>query len=237
MIFTLKKYYIAYQTRIISALILTAILSVAGGLTIFKTAYADSISFTPTMTNEVLAKNQQTRLPPNIAHAVLRDLDRKQGISTQNIKIVDYQQQTWNNGCLELPQPNELCTQALVSGWRVVVSNNKQSWIYHTNANGRSLRLVSANTPTNPSANLPKSVKDAVFQAASQRLQLSTSQLSIIAAEQQTWNDGCLNLAAADEFCTQALVPGWRVTVGAGNQTLVYHSNQTGSAIRLNQGS
>ncbi|WP_414549196.1 hypothetical protein [Anabaena sp. CCY 0017] len=235
----LKQYCINYRSRTITALILTGILSVGSGYIMLESATAGSTDFTPKTKNEVLARNHKNRLPPNIANAVQRDLARRLRIPNKDIKIIDYRQQTWKNGCLELPQRNELCTQVLVPGWRIVLSNNKQNWIYHTNDNGRSLRLASANTPRdtprNPSRNLPESVKNAVFQAASQRLQIQTSQLTIIEAQQQTWNNGCLNLAAADEFCTQALVQGWRVTVGAGNQTLVYHTNQTGSAIRLNE--
>lgn len=116
------------------------------------------------------------------------------------------------------------------------VLNDKQNWIYHTNSNERSLRLASANTPSsNRSNNLPASVRNAVLQAASKRLQQPTSQLRIVEFQQQTWKDGCLELANADEFCTLALVPGWRVVVGIGEQTLVYHTNQTGSALRLNE--
>jgi hypothetical protein len=84
-------------------------------------------------------------------------------------------------------------------------------------------------------ANLPESVKNAVLQAASERLQIPVSQLTIIKAQKQTWRDGCLELPNVDEFCTQALVPGWRVVVGERKQSLVYHTNQTGSAIRLNE--
>ncbi len=116
------------------------------------------------------------------------------------------------------------------------VLNDKQNWIYHTNSNERSLLLASANTPSNNrSNNLPASVRNAVLQAASKRLQQPISQLRIVEFQQQTWKDGCLELANADEFCTQALVSGWRVVVGIGEQTLVYHTNQTGSALRLNE--
>jgi hypothetical protein len=99
---------------------------------------------------------------------------------------------------------------------------------------------IKPNNSPRPVANavsdtLPASVKNAVLQAASKRLQQPISQLTIIEAQQQTWRDGCLELANADEFCTQALVPGWRVVVGIGDQTLVYHTNQTGSAVRLNE--
>ncbi|MBE9053476.1 hypothetical protein IQ243_24320 [Nostocales cyanobacterium LEGE 11386] len=233
---TLRKYYTTNQARIVTALILTGVLSVGSGLTLMKSATANSANFTPETTNEVLAGNHNLkRLPPPVANAVLRDLARRQNISTRELKIIDYRQQTWRNGCLELPQPDEFCTQALVPGWRVVVSNNRQNWIYHTNRNGRSLRLASTNTPTNPSANLPQSLRNAVLQAASKSLQQPMSRLTITQAQQQTWRDGCLELGNINELCSAALVPGWRIVVSAVDQTLVYHTNQTGSVVRLNE--
>ncbi|MBC1219893.1 hypothetical protein GNF10_22070 [Nostoc sp. UCD121] len=233
----LKKYLNTNQARIFTALILTGILSVTSSLTLIKDATGASANFSLETNNEVLKDNiKPNRLPRPVAKAVLRDLARKQGIFTSQLQIIDYSQQTWRNGCLELPQSDEICTQALVPGWRIVVSNGKQNWVYHTNNNGRSLRLASANTPSNNLPDqLPASVKNAVLQAASRRLQQPISQLTIIQAQSQTWRDSCLELANADEFCTQALVSGWRVVVGAVDQTLVYHTNQTGSAVRLNQ--
>ncbi|WP_298907082.1 hypothetical protein [uncultured Nostoc sp.] len=231
--FMLKDYFNPNKMRIFTALILTGILSVASSLTLIKDATGATAKFSLETTNEVLKDNIKPNLLPRpVANAVLQDLGRRQGISTRQVQIIDYNQQTWRNGCLELPQADELCTQALVPGWRLVVSNDKQNWIYHTNSNGRSLRLASTNTSSDK---LPASVKNAVLQAASKRLQQPISQLTIIEAQQQTWRDGCLELPNADEFCTQALVSGWRVVVGQGEQTLVYHTNQTGSAIRLNQ--
>lgn len=229
----LKKHFNTNQARILTAVILTGILSVGSGLIVIKGATAASANLSLAPSNEVLKKNiKPNRLPRPVANAVLQDLARRQGILTRELEIIDYNQQTWRNGCLELPQPDELCTQAVVPGWRVAVSNGKQTWIYHTNRNGRSLRLASEKPLSDK---LPASVKNAVLQVASKRLQQPISQLTIIQAQQQTWSNGCLELANADEFCTQALVPGWRVVVGAIDKTLVYHTNQTGSAVRLNQ--
>ncbi|MDB9349109.1 hypothetical protein [Nodularia spumigena] len=229
---TLKKYPITYQGKMLTALILTSILSVGGGLTMTKSATAGFPNFT--LQNPFVINNQNS-LPAQVASAVRRDVFIRERISPSTLKIVDYSPETWSNGCLDLPQPDEFCTQALVPGWRVVVSNGETNWIYHTNSNGRLLRLAEKNTATNPSTNLPESVRNAVLEAASQRLELPTSQLNIIAAEQRTWSDGCLGLVGPGQFCAQALVEGWRVTVGAGNQTLVYHTNDTGSVIKLNE--
>jgi hypothetical protein len=233
----LKKYFTTNQGKNVTAFVLTGILSVSSGLTLITNSTTASANPLPETTNEVIRDNlRANRLPRSVVNAVLQDLSQKKGISRNKLQIIDYRQQTWRNGCLELPQPDELCTQALVPGWLVVVSDGKQNWIYHTNNNGRSLRLAGGNTPTNnvPS-NLPEAVKNAVLRAASVRLQQPISQLTIIQAQQQTWRDGCLELAAANEVCTAVLVPGWRVVVGKANKNLVYHTNETGSIVRLNE--
>ncbi|MBH8554042.1 hypothetical protein I8751_17045 [Nostocaceae cyanobacterium CENA357] len=230
----LKKYCTTKQARIFTALILTGILSVSSGLTLIKNATAATANLPTQTTSEVLkGKIKTNRLPRPVANAVLRDLARRERVSTKELKITDHSRQTWRNGCLELPQPDELCTQVLVPGWRVVVSNNQRTWVYHTNNNGRFLRL--AKTQQAPSVNLPASVKNAVLQAASRRLQQPISRLNITQAQQKTWRDGCLELGGIAELCLAALTPGWRVVVGAVEQTLVYHTNQTGSVLRLNE--
>lgn len=157
----LKNHFNSNQWRIFTALILTGLLSVASSLTLVKDATGASVNLSLERSNEVLKDNVKTnRLPRPVVNAVLRDLASRQGIFSSQLQIIDYNQQTWRNGCLELPQPDEICTQALVPGWRIVVSNGKQNWIYHTNNNGRSLRLASANTPSeNLPGKLPTSVK------------------------------------------------------------------------------
>ncbi|OUL36025.1 hypothetical protein BV372_08995 [Nostoc sp. T09] len=234
---SLGNYSTNNQARIFTALVLTGILSVGSGLTFIKSSTAASLSPSPETTNEVIKGNlKQNKLPRPIVNVVLQDLSQRTKISRNKLQIINYSQQNWRNGCLELPQPDEYCTQAIVPGWRFVVSDGRQNWVYHTNNNGRSFRLASANTSTNnTTTQLPQSVKNQVLQAASTRLQQPISRLNIIQAQQQTWSDGCLGLGNANESCIRAVVPGWRVVVAAVGQTLVYHTDQTGSAVRLNE--
>ncbi|MBO3461599.1 MAG: hypothetical protein KME33_29565 [Aetokthonos hydrillicola CCALA 1050] len=81
---------------------------------------------------------------------------------------------------------------------------------------------------------LPAPVKNAVLKVASQDVKLPTSKLKIIEAQPRTWNNGCLEVSSADELCTQVLVNGWEVAVRASGKTLVYHTNDSGSVVRLN---
>lgn len=230
----LKIYLNTKQVQIFSALVLTGILSFGGGLTPIKSAIAIPTNLSET-TKEVLKDNISTnRLPDSVADAVLSNLSRKERISTKQLEITDYSQHTWRNGCMELASANEFCTQALVSGWRVVVSNGSQNWIYHTNDTGLSLRLANSDTSTPQASKLPARVKNAVLQAASRRTKKPVSQLTIIQVQQRTWKNGCLEIAVTGFLCSQNLVSGWRVVVGLPEQALVYHTNNSGSVVRLN---
>ncbi|MHC5597308.1 MAG: hypothetical protein ACYTXC_15425 [Nostoc sp.] len=157
--FMLKNYLNNNQARIFTALILTGILSVASGLTVVKDATGASANLSLERSNEAIKDNiKPSRLPRPVANAVLRDLARRQGISSRELQIIDYSQKTWGNGCLELAQPDEICTQALVPGWRIVVSNGKENWIYHTNQTGSVLRLnQKANESTLAPVQIPAS--------------------------------------------------------------------------------
>ncbi|MDZ7962124.1 MAG: hypothetical protein RMY34_30350 [Aulosira sp. DedQUE10] len=130
------------QARIFTALVLTGILSIGSGLTLIKSSSAAAINLSAETTNEVIKGNvRQNRLPSPVVNAVQQDLSRRGVISTKKLEVIESSQKTWRNGCLELPQPEELCTQALVPGWRVVVSNSQRKWVYHTNQTGSVVRL------------------------------------------------------------------------------------------------
>ncbi len=76
------------------------------------------------------------------------------------------------------------------------------------------------------------SVISAVLEDAAQRSQLPVAAFDKITAERTTWSDGCLGIEKPGEFCTQALVPGWRITLSYQDQTWVYHTSTDGR-IRL----
>ena len=110
------------------------------------------IFLAPNLVMVARAEVQQTEsansLSDRVASAVITEVSKQTGISTRNLKITQYSRQTWSNGCLGISKPGEICTQALVEGWRVVVSGNKRTWVYRSNRNGRILRLESQKKST-----------------------------------------------------------------------------------------
>ena len=94
-----------------------------------------------TMSNTDPVTNQNTNVPASVAQAVLKDLSQQTQIPLSKLTITEAKKELWSNGCLDLAQEGEFCTQAIVPGWRVFVSGDDQTWIYHTDQQGRSLRV------------------------------------------------------------------------------------------------
>ena len=79
-------------------------------------------------------------------------------------------------------------------------------------------------------------VANAVLQDLSMRSGLPKSALHIIHAKQQTWQDRCLGLSDSRLLCTQAVIPGWWVTVASGSNRWFYRTNASGSVVKLEKG-
>lgn len=82
------------------------------------------------------------KLPTDVRAAVIENVSSRTGLPGSAFTIVEAQEETWPNGCLGLARPEEVCTQALVPGWRVVVSRGQQRWVYRTDESGEQVRLA-----------------------------------------------------------------------------------------------
>ncbi len=93
----------------------------------------------------------------------------------------------------------------------------------------------SAETPTEPSlpSELPQLVETAVLSEVSERSGVPVDELQVVDAEAVEWPDACLGLANEGEVCAQVITPGWRVTVQGDGQTHTVHTNEDGTAVRV----
>ncbi len=81
--------------------------------------------------------------PTTVINAVRQEVEKVTAIEASNLDIQDSEAKTWSDGCLGLAKPDEFCTQALVEGWRIVISDSSQTWVYRTDGEGRVIRLES----------------------------------------------------------------------------------------------
>ena len=82
-------------------------------------------------------------------------------------------------------------------------------------------------SPTPVAASLA-SVTEAALADAATRTGLDTQALKVLSAEGVTWSDGSLGCPQPGMMYTQALVPGYRVRIQAGDRVLDYHASARG---------
>ncbi|NJO40187.1 MAG: hypothetical protein HC769_30030 [Cyanobacteria bacterium CRU_2_1] len=223
--------------RVVSALALTGALLLSSSSALPEKTIAAPINLSIAASDKQQSEStsestSENTLPHQVANRIRRDLARQLDIPRRNLSIASYSQETWSDGCLGIPNPVALCIQATVPGWRVEVTDGNQSWFYRTDATAQVLQLEPQ--PDSTASELPQEVSDRVLQMASQDSGLPLSSLSIAQAEQRTWN-GCFGIDSGDGVCTQIAISGWQVVVMGDQGYWVYHTNNDGSDIRLNE--
>lgn len=224
------------KQRIFAPLILTSILSLGTTITLLDAAVADSVEIPQ---NLATSKQSRLLLPRSVINAIHRHIGNNTRLLNTNLRgqlrVIGYSSRNWPDRCLGLGKPGEYCYEIFIKdGWRVVMTDGKQTWIYRTDSSGETVREEKKQTSTD--IKLPDSVTNKVLEAASKQLGFSTSQVRITMIQKQTWANGCLGLYSfAGQMCTQALVPGWLVTVEGNQQRLVYRTNESGSLVKLDE--
>lgn len=83
----------------------------------------------------------ENELPVEPAAASARkDLANKLSVDEKSIVIMQITDTTWNDGCLGLGGPAEICLQALVPGFKVEMLVQGKTYIYRTDKTGDTLR-------------------------------------------------------------------------------------------------
>lgn len=80
-------------------------------------------------------------LPPVAALEAQNALAARLNIDVEAVTIVAFEPAEWPDGCLGLAEAGEMCTMALVSGWRVELIAEGETFIARTNENGTQVRF------------------------------------------------------------------------------------------------
>ncbi|NOR89464.1 MAG: hypothetical protein GQ524_04335 [Anaerolineales bacterium] len=77
--------------------------------------------------------------PPAVP-AAIHALAEARGEDPSLITVLSYTFVVWSDGCLEYPHPDEDCTQALTSGWRILLQLGEQEVEIHSDEMGGEIR-------------------------------------------------------------------------------------------------
>jgi hypothetical protein len=95
---------------------------------------------------------------------------------------------------------------------------------------------VSPGTAVQPTGDQWKDAPQPALNAAAdlaQRLKIDVNTITLISAEQVDWSDACLGIQTPGVMCAQVITPGYKVILEANGQQYEYHTNESGSAVRL----
>jgi hypothetical protein len=165
-------------------------------------------------------KGNQATLPKSIIRKILLDASKWSGLSTETLRIIKVEWQTWGNPCMF--GFRQICTREYnpVSGWEVTVDSGRQQWVYRVDNKANSVLLDRTPSLTPKAAEVIK--KDAA--------KFSASPLRIIAVERRDdWNGICEGVPN----CTRPIAPGWQATVSNGRDSYVYRVKEDGSQFEL----
>lgn len=170
---------------------------------------------------------------PDAVLAALKDLAATAGVDEKSIVITSFSLEDWPDSCLGAAAPDEMCSQVITRGYKVVMQANGKVYIYHTDATGKNLRVEGGQSKATP-ANEPGAIA-AARKTLATRLGLDPANVKVVSYEPKDWPDSCLGAAGPGEMCLQVITPGFRVILNAANQRYEVHTDKGGKSVRLVQ--
>jgi hypothetical protein len=82
----------------------------------------------------------QNVLPPDVALNVQNQISQTLGVAVEQIQITKVEPKDWPNGCLGLPQGDEVCTEVVTPGWLLTFNINGQEHKYRVDKTGTLIR-------------------------------------------------------------------------------------------------
>lgn len=74
-------------------------------------------------------------LPAPLVDQLFATIARQANVPANTLRVIESQPRTWD-GCMGIYEPGQMCTMIAMSGYRVIVMGNSQSWVYHLNQDG-----------------------------------------------------------------------------------------------------
>lgn len=161
--------------------------------------------------------------------AAKQTLSERLGISTDDIAVKFIEENQWSDGCLGAAQPDEMCTQALVAGYRIVLVAEGHEYEFHTNLDGSQVREFEKVVPKGQLGQV-KVVRNALKFLAD-HLGVPEKQVTMLSIRAVQWPDSCLGVDIKDSVCAQVITPGYLINFIVDGKQYEVHSDNDGEAI------
>jgi hypothetical protein len=79
-------------------------------------------------------------LPPDVALNIRNQVSEILGVPVESIQLKSIEQMEWPDGCLGLPEQDEVCTQAVTPGWLLAFTADGQEYRFRADQTGTVIR-------------------------------------------------------------------------------------------------
>lgn len=143
--------------------------------------------------------------------------------SISDVKTISVETSQWNNNCLGMPAPDEICSDDHVDGYLITFLTKDLLYEVHMDGSGQNIRISS---PTN-SASAPQ---EKTIRLLATQLNIAIDEISMVSIQPVQWKDSCLEISGSGN-CEPVITPGFRIILEARTQQFEYHTNQDASLI------
>ena len=90
-------------------------------------------------------------------------------------------------------------------------------------------------SPLSPDANTVGTPVAAARADLAQQLNVDPDTIVVVSNEQVDWPDACMGIQTPDVMCAQVITPGYKIILEVDGKQYEYHTNASGSVVRLAQ--
>jgi hypothetical protein len=156
-----------------------------------------------------------------------QNLAKRLGVDISAIKLVSGSEVIWPDASLGCPQPDKIFAPAQVPGYLIILENAGKQYEYHA---AKDEVMVSCDKPVPPVSGLDILIEKAK-QDLAQRQALQATAISLVNSYEMLWPDASLGCPQPDMVYTQAQVPGYLITLKAGDKQFEYHTDKDQTVI------
>ena len=173
-----------------------------------------------------LPEEQEMHVRLGVIAQAKQHLAEDLGIEPREVYVGAVEERTWPSTALGVEEPGRVYATVMTPGYRLVLEAQGTLYDYHADTSGQ----VKPAGLTQPGAPAPDQVEhtpavDAAVADLAERLNIDQDRVAVLDVERLDWPSGALGLPEPGMMYTQALVPGYRITLQAKDRTFAYHAD------------
>lgn len=167
-------------------------------------------------------------LDPELAALVeqaMQDLSSRLDVKEEDIVLQSAEAVQWRDSSLGCPKPGMNYLMVITPGYLIKLEANAMTYEYHADKD-RASYCAEPQPPLEVQPGPEQRLLETAKADLAQRLNIAADQIEVVKVEAVMWSDGSLGCPKPGMNYTQAIVPGFQITLSAGGQEYDYHADQ-----------